>query len=228
MSKQLPQELPPEHFISRQEVREHEPLLPGSGGPLGTGEAAPLGRCIKEPSSTERFYGVWSDGLCSCTSDPASCLCAIFCWDIFFVWRTWSIIDKSIWINVPIFGRQGNGKTARVVGCLVVLVLLDWFFYYELYGFFNRMRDVPGWLCAAVAFGSICFSLVRACIHFAVVDRFHMGESICISCFHIVFCGCCSILRMGRHVDRFDEVCNLGMARHPAPVTVGAPVQVAS
>lgn len=230
MSHQSVQRHPAQEHLAQERVaRDHIAHVQAPPSAL-PGEAAPLSYARAEPTAAKGFYGKWSDELCSCYSDPPTCLCACCCWDIFLIWRVWSLLEKSVWMQVPLFGRQGRHNSTKLVGCFVVLVLLDFITYYELIVYLNlptsgktlafniQWSAVPPWLQSlmfSILMGTL---LLRMAVQLGAVERFRVNESMCASIIQVLCCGCCALLRIGRHVDKYDDVCNFP--------TVGPPVRV--
>jgi len=201
------------------------PVGPAAGMAVAGQEARPL-TDPEEPEAAAKFYGQWHDGLCDCHNDPGPCIAACLCFDCFLLWRVYKIVDRSRWLDIQILGRAGRDNACTVLLVLILLLIFDSYatevsmksaakltVHTDEHGKLvwnvqDNLRD-PAAKAQAEAMLSIAFVLnlmFRYALFEAVSSRFRIpGDGIDL--FKVCCCGCCTYLRMGRHVDRYHETC---------------------
>jgi len=140
-----------------------------------------------EPAAARKYYGSWSSSLFGCCADPLWCCGFLFCFPFAIVLRVQSIVEKVGSMNIPLLGVVDRSN-ALMYG--VLALVFAWF-------------------------GGIPYVLFLFLIYKGVQGRFGIQKSDVGIGLEVLCCSCCSLLRLGRHVDGYDDA--LKTAEHTGP-----------
>uniref|UniRef100_A0A6U8X510 Uncharacterized protein n=1 Tax=Zooxanthella nutricula TaxID=1333877 RepID=A0A6U8X510_9DINO len=134
-------------------------------------------RPLDEAPAAQKFFGEWAFSTFGCCFDPLYSCFFCWCYPVALVLRVASIVEKVGKMNVPIIGSVDRSN-ALVLG--IAAVALSWL-------------------------GGIPYLFFVFVIYKGVQARFAIREGDVSACCHVVFCPCCTWIKLGRHVDAYSE-----------------------
>lgn len=135
-----------------------------------------------EPPAAAAYYGKWSSGTCGWCFDPLYACGFLWCFPCAAILRVQSIVEKVGGMNIPIIGLVDRSN-ALMYGILAGLIGL-----------------ATCWFSFGLPFVIFVFLIYKG-----VQARFNIKEDDLGICCKVYCCACCSLIKLGRHVDGYYD-----------------------